>query len=214
MFGCLRQIGCLVVVALLAVAAWFLRDEWWPRVFGERASAVVAYEPASPAGAAEAREAIRSLGAPSGPAFVNLTPEQLGAFVVEAAAKALPASLDSVQAAVQGDHIHLRASMQLDEIRGLDVLGPFTDFVGRRERIELAGTLDILQPGLAQYRVDRAQVGDFPIPGPAIPRLLRRLSRDARPAGVADNGIAFPVPREIGDVRVARGRVTLYKGVP
>lgn len=206
--------GCLVILALVGGVAWLTRDRWSPWVFGERATPVVAYEPAGPAGAAEARDAIRTLGNATGPAYVNLTPEQLGAFVVEAAAKALPSSLDSVQTAIEGDRVHIRASMPLDEIRGLDILGPFTDFVGRRERIELAGTLDILQPGLAQYRIDRAQVGEFPIPSPAIPRLLRRLSREARPAGVADNGIAFPVPREIGDVRVARGRVTLYRGVP
>ena len=61
--------------------------------------------------------------------------------------------------------------------------------------------------------IESAQIGEFPIPTPAIPKLLARFGRDARPAGVAPNGVGFEVPSYIGDVRVAKGRITLYKAV-
>ncbi|MEP7348270.1 MAG: hypothetical protein ABI877_23590, partial [Gemmatimonadaceae bacterium] len=87
------------------------------------------------------------------------------------------------------------------------------NFLNKREQIELGGTLDIVSPGLAQFRVESAQIGQLPIPKPAIPKLLAQLARNARPAGVAPNGIAFRVPPYIGDARVAKGRITLYKNV-
>ena len=38
MFGCLRRVGCLIVVLVLAAGLWLSRDLWYPRVFGERAA--------------------------------------------------------------------------------------------------------------------------------------------------------------------------------
>ena len=32
MFGCFRRIGCLFVVCVVAVAAYFLRDRWLPLI--------------------------------------------------------------------------------------------------------------------------------------------------------------------------------------
>jgi hypothetical protein len=69
----------------------------------------------------------------------------------------------------------------------------------------------VIRPGLAEYRVESAQIGTFPIPAQAIPKLLDHLSKNARPAGVSPNGVAFRVPSYIADARVDRGRITLYK---
>jgi hypothetical protein len=66
---------------------------------------------------------------------------------------------------------------------------------------------------LAEYRVETARIGDLPIPQAMIPKLLARVSRAEREAGVAPNGVPFDVPAYVADVRVARGRVTLYKNV-
>ena len=30
MLGCLRRLGCLVVI-VVAVGLWYVRDMWWPR---------------------------------------------------------------------------------------------------------------------------------------------------------------------------------------
>ena len=35
-----------------------------------------------------------------------------------------------------------------------------------------------------------------------------------RPEGTAPDGVAFATPKYIGDVRIANGRITVYKAVP
>ncbi len=213
MFGCLRRLGCLVMLAAIVVVGWFLRDRWMPVVFGEKSSPVATWQPITSAGGKRASATLESLGRKSGPVFANLTAAEVAGLFLSGGAGQFPPSVQGAEATVVGDQVHLRATIALDDIKGVDILGPFGDFVNKRERFELGGTIDIISPGLAQFRVESAQIGELPIPKPAIPKLLARLARDARPAGVAPNGIAFRVPAFIGDVRVAKGRITLYKNV-
>jgi hypothetical protein len=117
------------------------------------------------------------------------------------------------QVAISGDHVFLRANVQIDQLRGIGDLGPLTSMLKREEPFEASGTLDMVRPGLAEFRVESAQIGDLPIPRPMIPKLVARMSRAERYPGAAANAIPFEVPSYIGDVRVARGRVTLYKTV-
>ena len=105
----------------------------------------------------------------------------------------------------------MRALVALDDIRGLDALGPLSGLLDKRERIEFTGTMSVVRPGLGEFRVASVQVAHLSLPRAAIPRLLSRLDASVRPAGVAPNGIAIPIPDYIGDVRVARGQVTLYR---
>lgn len=213
MFGCLGRLGCLVLILLLAAAAFLTRDRWGPRILGDRGSTTVTWEPVTEAGATKAGDAVESLARPSGPAYVNLTAAELASLIASRAVGGLPRSVDSVQAAIEEDRVRLRARINLEDLRGLD-LGPLSGLLNRRERFEAAGTLDIVRPGLAQFVVSAAQIGDLPIPVSMIPRVLERLSPEPRPDGVAQSGIPFAVPESIGDVRVARGRVTLYKRTP
>jgi hypothetical protein len=213
MFGCLRRIGCLVILAIAVPAAWLTRDRWQPVLFGDKAAPAAAWQPITDAGAAHANALLESLGRTSGPVFANLTAAEAAGLFVAGGLGQLPASVHGAEAAVAGDQVRVRATISLDDIKGLDVLGPFGDFVNKRERIELGGTLDVVSPGVAQLRVESAQIGELPIPRQAIPKLLARLAQQARPAGVAPNGIGFRLPPHVADVRVAKGRVTLYKNV-
>ena len=47
-----------------------------------------------------------------------------------------------------------------------------------------------------------------------IPRVLRQTERGSRPDGLSEDGLPIVVPRYLGDVRIANGRVTLYKTAP
>jgi hypothetical protein len=57
-------------------------------------------------------------------------------------------------------------------------------------------------------------VADLSLPQAAIPRLLGRLDSRPRPEGVSPNGIAITLPEHVGDVRVSRGSITLYRSTP
>ena len=47
-----------------------------------------------------------------------------------------------------------------------------------------------------------------------IPGLVARIGTRGRDSTVADNAIPVRVPAELADLRVGKGRVTLYKAVP
>lgn len=211
MFSCLGRLGCLLFLLIAGVFAYLARDRWAPRVFGRHEPAPVTWEAVTETGAQRTGEDIASLGRPDGPAYVNVSAAELASLMVASAGYGLPASLDSVQAAIDAETVRVRALVELDDIRGLDALGPLSGLLNKSERIEFTGTLSVLRPGLGEFRVASVRVGDLPLPRAAIPRLLSRLDASVRPEGVAPDGIAITIPDYIGDVRVARGQVTLYR---
>jgi hypothetical protein len=95
---------------------------------------------------------------------------------------------------------------------GAEALGPLGEMLGDRDTLLLGGTFGVIEPGVGQFRVAEVRVGQFTVPRAVVPRLLRRLRRDeaARPAGLADDALAVTLPPGVVDVRVARGRVSVY----
>jgi len=214
MFGCLGRLGCLAVLLLAGAYAFLTRERWLPRVLGQPGAAPVTWESVNEAGARKPGEALASLRQKGGPAFVTVSAAELATMMVESSEHRLPAALDSVQAAVDGDRVRVRALVKLDDIRGLEALGPLSGLLDNRERIELTGTLRVLSPGLGEFRVASVKIADLSLPQAAIPRLLSRLDSRKRPLLVAPDGIPITIPDYIGDVRVAGGQVTLYKRAP
>jgi len=104
--------------------------------------------------------------------------------------------------------------ISLDDFKAAEALGPLAGIVGRRERLQLGGTFNVLRPGLAQFIVEDVRLGQLPIPKGAIPKLLKQVRRGTRPPGVAENGLPFVVPTYLSDSRVADGQITLYKAAP
>jgi hypothetical protein len=52
------------------------------------------------------------------------------------------------------------------------------------------------------------------VPRSAIPRLVQQITKGKKTPGVADNALPVPTPPSLADVRIANGRVTLYKTTP
>jgi hypothetical protein len=214
MFGCARRVGCLVVLAVVALAAWIGRDLWLPRVTGRAPDAGVRWERVTDDGATHGRAAVESLGGKSGRAYATLTAGDVAALFLAQAKDRLPPSITGLQAAVHGDRLMLRGSVDIGDLKALDALGPMAAMISGRQNVSFTGTVDVVKSGLAQFRVVEAKVGELSVPSQAIPRLITQLDRGARPAGVVPNGIPFPLPPRVGDVRVSNGRITLYKTVP
>jgi hypothetical protein len=220
MFGCLRRIGCLFVLCVVALAAYLMRDRWLPLISSKlpRSRTTVAaagptWEPVSDEAAARARRTIESLGRRTGPVFVNLPPGDVASYFYIALAEQLPPSADSIEAAAIASRMYVRAVISLDDFKAVDALGSLAGMFGRRERIQLGGTFAIIRPGLAQFLVEDVRLGELPIPRGAIPKLLRQIRRGSRPEGVSESGLPFVIPTYIGDARVVAGKVTLYKTV-
>jgi hypothetical protein len=69
----------------------------------------------------------------------------------------------------------------------------------------------VIRPGLSEFQVREIKLRDFKVPPGAVPRLLQQIEHGARPEGVAPDAIPVTTPTSLGDVRIANGRVTLYK---
>jgi hypothetical protein len=213
--GCLKTIGCATLLLVGAGVAWITRDRWYPKLRDGRDIEMVesSADTLSAGGAERAAESIRSLGRPSGPAYVNITPADLASLIVREAGRVNPLPLKGTTASVVGDRLWLRGTLDVRQLRAQGVLGPLGALLGDEETVELRGTLHIVRPGLGEFRVESFKARDLAIPSAAIPRLLSQFRRGQTPAGVSEDGIPFAVPPHIGDVRIANGRVTLYKTV-
>jgi hypothetical protein len=71
----------------------------------------------------------------------------------------------------------------------------------------------VISKGIAEFRVTEVRVHDVGVPGPLISNLVKPLVHGPRPAGLSANGIPITIPPYIGDARIARGKITLYKNV-
>lgn len=211
--GCLSRMGCLALVIVIAIAAWLTSDRWLPRVTGHGSSTAAGpvWERITPQGAERTRRLLDQLSKPTGPVFGNLSGGDVASYVYQALARQLPPSADSVEAAVIGDRLYIRASVRLQDLGGTSVLGPLAGMLGDREQMQFGGTFHVIRPQLAEYQVKDIKLRDFSIPAAMIPRVLRQTERGSRPEGLSPDGLPIVVPSYLGDVRIANGRVTLYK---
>jgi len=209
----MRRLGFLVLVFLAggAVFLWLYLER--PRHAAESTSAAPVWEPLTPEGADRARTSVQLLSRPSGPVFTNIGGADLAAYIFDELSKQLPPSSQELEAAVIDDRLHVRALVKISDFGGSGSLGPLAAMLGDREPVEFGGTLELVRPGLAQYRVKVLRLRELSVPSRMIPRLLQRVARGSRPPGLGEDGLPLEIPAFIADVRIGQGRVTLYKSI-
>ena len=214
----MRKLGCLALVFLLGGLAFLYRDTLFGkrRAGGQRDTAVAGpvWEPLTAERAERGRVGVASLSGKSGRVFVNLTAGEVASFVFITLSRQLPPSADSIEAAAIGDRLYVRASVKLTDLGGASVLGPLGGFLSDRERMMFGGNFEVVRPGLSQFRIRELKLRDLAIPQRILPSIVQKIRKGTRPEGVAEDALALVTPAYIGDVRVAQGRVTLYKTVP
>jgi hypothetical protein len=211
--GCLKKLGCLlVVVALVAAGAWYLLGGPSRAGSGDSAGPTAGgWQALTPAGAQRAKTALERLRAPRGPAYLTVAPGDLAAYILQELSRTLPSSADSVEAAAINDRLCVRAIVRTSEFGDKNALGPLAMLLGDRERLQLCGILRIIRPGAGEFQVKEFRIRDFSVPQQLIPRLIGQMSRGTRPAGIAPDGLPLQTPEYIGDVRVQSGEITLYR---
>jgi hypothetical protein len=207
-----------VVVAAIIVGLWVTQDSWLRIIRHSRsqpeASVEGVWQPLSPEAAARGKRAVDGLASARGPVYANLTANEIASYVVEAAGGAFPASADSVEAAVIGDVLYVRAIVPTKEIASSGVLGPLAGLLNEREKVSLGGSFHVIRPGLSEFQLRDVKLREFSVPRSAVPRLVKQITKGKKTAGVADDALPVPTPPSLGDVRIANGRVTLYKTTP
>ena len=210
--GCIARLGCMVLLVLLGVVAWFTRDRWMAKV--NPPSTVAAgpvWEPLTPSAGEKGRRTIESLAAPTGPVYANLKAAEVASYVFQTAAKTIPSTADSAEAAVIGDALFVRAVIPMKDIAGSGVLGPIAGLLNDREKISFGGTFHVIRPGLSEFQIREIKLRDFKIPSGAIPKLVNQITHGKRPDGVSPDALPVTTPQSLADVRISNHVVTLYK---
>jgi len=217
MGGCLRRLGCLLVVLGLIAAAWVFRDRWLPMVRHRLGAQPAPAAPSAPPWdlvtadeGTRAKDQILKLNQRSGPVFANLSAAGFTSYVVDELSRQLPPSALGTTATVIGDELYIRTMVRPADF-GADALGPLAGALAEREPLEMGGTLDVVKPGLGAYTVHSLKIATIDVPGPGIPSLLDRISTAARPASLARDALPLVMPVQIADLRVRNGHITLYK---
>lgn len=166
---------------------------------------------------ASARSPISRLSGRRSPAFVSLRAPELAPWLAASVAAALPRTANRRAIAIVQDSVLLRAEVELGDLAGD---GPLRAVIGAalagRDTLRVAGTLELVRPGLARYRVQAIRLRGVDLPPRLIPTLLSMLQRSMLSDSVTAVGagaLALPLPTVVADLRVANGKVTLYKAV-
>lgn len=219
--GCMRKLGCFVVIVVLCAAAWLTRERWLPLVWPGARARAAAPAPSGPPwelvtaqSDSQGRVAVLRLGQKSGPVFANLSAAEFTAFIVEELSRQLPPSAMGTTATVIGDQLFIRTMVRPADFGADEALGPLAKVLGEREQMELGGTLEIVRPGLGTFTVQSLKFHDISVPGPGISTVLQRMATTSRPPKIASNALALVVPVQIADVRIRNGKITLYKAGP
>jgi hypothetical protein len=221
MKGCLRRLGCLVIIIFI-VAVWY----WYARVEKPAASnnpstgtstpttsVNSGWQPLTAADAQRGQAGVQSLGRQAGPVFANLTPAEAASYIFLVLAKQLPPSAKNAESAVVGDRLYVRADVELRDFGGSKQLGPLGMLLGERDSVRLGGTINMLKPGLGEFLVQEVKIGRIDVPSGLIPRLVTKIKRGKPVEGVSQKGLPMVMPAYISDVRIANGKITLYKSV-
>jgi len=218
MNGFFRRIGCLIIIIVICVAIWY----WYARVPASKSTTTTVetatsvnsgWQPLTAADAERGRAAVQSLGNQSGPVFANLTAAEAASYIFTVLAKQLPPSAQNAQAEIIGDRLYVRSDVELKDFGGSKALGPLGMLLGERDSVRLGGTIHMLKAGLGEFLVQEVKLGKLDVPNGLIPRILTQMKRGNPVEGIAQNGLPMVMPSYISDVRIANGKITLYKSV-
>lgn len=227
MFGCIWRLGCLLVLAVCAAAAWLTRDTWYPAArkrlhlapAAATAPAVVAtpdakWEPLTPDGAARARAAIATLQSRSGRVYVDVAAGDLAAYAIGPAIRDLSHDSTGAEAVAHNERLYVRAMVNVADLADATALGPLASMLNGRQEVTVRGKLEVVGPGRAEFVVDQIAFKELQLPSALIEKIVSRLRVKDRGPATPKDAIPVAIPRELADIRIAKGHVVLYKSVP
>jgi hypothetical protein len=218
MFGCLGRLGCLVMLALLAVGGYLTRDAWYPRVrsmvVATPPARSVVWKPITPEAATKGTRLVERLAEKNGPVFADLSPNEFAAWLMAPAVKILGTTAGNPEATIHGDTLFVRANVSVTELGDSNALGPLASMLDGRQPVLIGGTLNAVRPGLLAYHVTKMTVKDLSLPQRLIDKIVQRISVKAHTDSLAPGSVPLPVPGSVADARITNGRVVLYKAVP
>jgi hypothetical protein len=214
MRSCLKLIGCGTLLVAGLVAGWLARDEiasYVSAVIGRGEAPMEAAASGAPELARRADDKIVALGQGELDEAV-LDTDELNAWIEYGLRGFFPSYVSDVTAAIEEEQLVLAGRVALQEVPGIERMGPWVSFLGDTARVTFSGRLDGLRPGAGIYFVDEVQVGALPLPGAMRDQLLAQLKGGSN-GDLPANAVAFPLPNFVADIGVREGRVFLRGSV-
>jgi hypothetical protein len=218
MFRFVGRIISAIIFMLIGAAAWHWRDVWMPKakeVISARLpdGAAPGWEVITPAGAQRTLTRAQRLNSSTGPAYVNVAAADFAAYALGSALQQIAENDSTPEALAEDGKLWLRADVRLADLGGREALGPLASMLNDAEPVLIAGRLEAVRPGLAQFRITDAALKELKIPSSALSQLVRRWAPGGRPEGVSSDALPVQLPSYVADLRITNGRVTLYKTV-
>lgn len=202
----LAGVGCLTVLVILVVAAWFYREDIQRWLTGR--TEVVATEP-SPELAERAEEKLRRLAEGEGDDEVRLSGLELQSWVEYRLADGLPDGVYDPRLTLRDSTLELSAELDLNRLAASsEAAEGLRRFMGDSARVTTELQPRVQAPGEGSVAVLSLQAGVVPVPPPFIPYVLRQ-------AGFRTDGtgrrVLFPLPEDVSEIRVEAGEVLLVR---
>lgn len=200
----LARIGCLTIIAAVALGAWHYR--------GEISAALGRVEIAAPAGepsedlARAAEEKLLSL-AESDRTEVSLSEVELQSLLSYRVTPHLPSGIEDPLVRLEDSAVVLSALLRPDQLERYappDLLRQFIADTARAAAVLVPG---IRRPGTGQVTVSGLQAGALIVPSMMIPFILQNIQIPGVDASGSD--ILVPLPLRVSAIEVAGGAVVV-----
>jgi len=174
-----------------------------------------------PKGSADPLAPLRKV---KGRSALSLTAPEVGALLAPLR-RGLPASASTLSLAITETELLLRADLARSDFAVDAALRQLLDItLDGRDTLDLAGTVELVRPGLAQYRVSRLAIEGFEVPPRFVPVIVgalrgrqeastsaARTRSGADTARLAPDALPIPIPRAIREIRLAERRLVFSR---
>lgn len=206
--GCLARIGCLTVLAAIALAAWFFRDDLsgaWRRLDIGAASGEV-----SERLAVDAEAKIRGLAASESPSRVRLSEEEVRSLLRYRVAPLLPAGIEDLDVDLRDSTAVLSARLVTDSLPVTGAADRLRSFLADSTQVLAEVRVGIVRRGAGQLEVETLQAGGIVVPSMVVPWILAEIEV----AGTRTEGrsLYFRVWPEITSMGVVGGALEFSTG--
>lgn len=208
-FGCLRRIVSLIVLAAIAFLVWQYRSKimaTWQRFRGERPAATA--PPVDAERSAQAKYA--ALAGTQPPPRVALSEDELQALLHTRFAAVLPRWVDSARIQLDGEKVRLSGRVPVDRIPQMRSMGEVAGLLPDTTEVAVKGQVIPLGRGRVALAVDQVTAAHVPLPRRLVPQIMAGL-KQGRPAeaSVPADALLLPLPRNIASAYVRNDSLIL-----
>lgn len=211
MRSCFSLLGSAILIAVIAVVAWFNRDDisrFASSVLNRNQPEVELAAPEAADHASRAEAKIVALGRGE-VGEVTLSAEEMNGWIQHGLAGFFPDFVSHVTAAIAEDErLVLDGRLVVEKVPGIERLGPMAMLLGDTANVVVQGRLDGLEPGRGVFYVDRIQIAALPLPDAMRDQLMAQI-RGATSDGMPVNAVTFELPLFVTDIGIRAGALFL-----